>query len=115
MSMSGEVFLDNELDQLYKNVALGEPDSNDNECSSQIQLFAAVESTTAEPLGGARLVLTKGSIGEKPPEGGPCQGPPPHLYLNVKSSNARLYFQTSHLLSPLSLHFIRSQRILHLA
>ena len=76
MSMCGEVFTDNELDQLYENVALGEPDSNDKESSSQVRLFVAVGSPTAEPLGGARLVLAEGSNGEKPPEGGPCQGPP---------------------------------------
>ena len=47
MSMCGEVFTDNELDQLYENVALGEPDSNDKESSSQVRLFVAVVSPTA--------------------------------------------------------------------
>ena len=75
MSMCGEVFTDNELDQLFENIALGESDSNDNESSSQVRLFATIGSHIAEPLPGARLVLTEGSNGERQPEGGPCRGP----------------------------------------
>ena len=41
--------MDNELDQLYKNVVLGEPDSNDRKSSSQVQLLTAVGVPTAEP------------------------------------------------------------------
>ena len=73
--MCGEVFTDSELDQLYENVALVKPDSNDNECSSQVRLFAAVGSPTDEPLGETTMVLAEGSNGDRRPEGGPYQGP----------------------------------------
>ena len=65
MSMCGEVFTDNELDQLFKNGAMGRPDSNDNKPSSQARLFTAVRSPIVEPIGRVRLALTKGSNGER--------------------------------------------------
>ena len=73
-----DVYSDDELDQLFENVALGEPDSFDDndECLSQVRLFAAVGSPADEPLGGARLALAEGSKGKRRTEGGSCQRPP---------------------------------------
>ena len=94
------VFTDNKLDQLYENVALGEPDSNGNKPSSQVWLFIAV----------ARGAMGQGELKEAL-----ARDRPSFPNLNVKSSNARLCFQASHLLSQLSSHFIQSQIILHVA
>ena len=91
MLICGEVFTDNELDLLYENIALGKPDSNHDKSSSQVRLFVAVRSSTVELLGRVRLVLAKGSNREKPPKEAVARDCP-HLYLNLKSSDARLCF-----------------------
>ena len=65
---------DDELDQLFQHIELGEPDSNDN-CVPQVRLFATVRSPTEEPKSGARLALAEGNNGVRRPEGGSAQGP----------------------------------------
>ena len=74
--MCGAVFTDDELDQMFKNVAMGGPDSDDNKPSSPVRLFTAVGSLTAEWLDRAKLALAEGSNGKRQPKGGSCQGPP---------------------------------------
>ena len=64
---------DDELDQLFQHIELGEPDSNDN-CVPQVRLFATVGFPTEEPESGARLALPDGSNGVRRPEGGSGQG-----------------------------------------
>ena len=77
------VYSDDELDQLFENVALGEPDSFDddnNESLSQVRLFAAVGSPADEPPSGASLALTEGNQGKGVLREALARGPPslPH-------------------------------------
>ena len=73
---------DDELDQLLERVQLEEPDSdggnsedNSSLIPSQVQLFAAVRSSTEEPRSWTSLALNEGSNGVRHQEGGPCQRP----------------------------------------
>ena len=72
-----------ELDQLLQKVQLEEPDSEDSGNSnnndngmipSQVPLFAAVGSSTDQPLSETSLALVGGQWVWHP-EGGPCQRP----------------------------------------
>ena len=64
-----EIIADDELDQLFKNIELDEPDSgnddnnnnNNNNKTFQVVLFATVRSPTVEPQGRGSLALTEGS------------------------------------------------------
>ena len=75
MLACGGLFIEDKLDQLFKDVAMGERDLNDNESSSRVWLFVGFGSPTAKLLGGVRLGLAEGSNLERQPDGRPCQGP----------------------------------------
>ena len=65
---------DNEPDQLFENIKLGEPDCNDNSIP-YVRLFTAVWSPTEEPESEVSLALIEGCNEVWWPEGSSCQGP----------------------------------------
>ena len=65
-------FSDDELDLLFKNIELGEPDLNHNSIP-HVRLFVTVESPTCELVDRASLALTEGGNGVWRPEGGSGQ------------------------------------------
>ena len=66
---------DDELDQLFLNVELGEPEKNVINLVPHIRLLATVGSPADEPKNGARLALAEGGNGVLQPEGGSGQRP----------------------------------------
>ena len=57
-------FSDDELDQLFLNVELGEPELNAGNPVPHVRLFATVGSPTDEPVNGANRALAEGGNGE---------------------------------------------------
>ena len=68
-------FSDDELDQLFLKVELGEPELNIGNSVPHVRLFATVGSPTDELVNGANLALTEGGNGVQRPEGGSGQRP----------------------------------------
>ena len=65
---------DDELDQLFESIEMGEPDSNNNSIP-YVRLFMAVRSPTEELESGASLALVEGGNWVWHPEGGSGQKP----------------------------------------